>query len=365
MMTVNYRFAVFEDIPQLVDLENKTFTSDRLSTRQFRYLIKRETAIVLVADKDQQIGGYGILLIRQSTAMGRLYSLAVATSMQGHGIGNELLARLEQAATDHHKYIMRLEVRTDNPARHLYQRRGYRPLSIINDYYEDHSDAMRMEKRLGRHPKKRVITLPYYKQTTEFTCGPASLMMALAALDPHIVPSPFLELQLWREATTIYMTAGHGGCGPRGLALAAARRAFNVQLLISQPGPLFLEGVRSAHKKEVLTLVYHDFERQLASQHIAPVIGAIDWPYVANAVNTGSMAVVLISSYRLVRSKAPHWVVVGAFEDGLVYIHDPDEVDDELGIQDENIFIPIAESEFIKMAQYGAHHLSAVVLVNT
>jgi hypothetical protein len=51
-------------------------------------------------------------------------------------------------------------------------------------------------------------------------------MMAMKALDPAMELNRTLELRLWREATTIFMTSGHGGCGPYGLALSAYRRGF-------------------------------------------------------------------------------------------------------------------------------------------
>jgi len=39
-------------------------------------------------------------------------------------------------------------------------------------------------------------------------------------------PSREEEINLWREATTIFMTSGHGGCHPIGLALAASAGNF-------------------------------------------------------------------------------------------------------------------------------------------
>ncbi|MCL1487420.1 MAG: peptidase C39 family protein [Marinobacter sp.] len=67
---------------------------------------------------------------------------------------------------------------------------------------------------------------PYYPQTTEFTCGPAALIMAMAALNQQQSLTTLEELKIWREATTIFMLSGHGGCGPHGLALAAWHRGF-------------------------------------------------------------------------------------------------------------------------------------------
>ena len=49
-------------------------------------------------------------------------------------------------------------------------------------------------------------------------------MMAMTALDPSRTMDANDEIRIWREATTVFMTSGHGGCGPYGLALAAHRR---------------------------------------------------------------------------------------------------------------------------------------------
>src|SRR3546814_2094248 len=42
-----------------------------------------------------------------------------------------------------------------------------------------------------------------------------------------------LEIRIWREATTIFMTSGHGGCDPYGLAVAANRRGFHAKVYVS------------------------------------------------------------------------------------------------------------------------------------
>ena len=65
-------------------------------------------------------------------------------------------------------------------------------------------------------------------QTVFIIAGEASgdlhaslLARKLLTLDPGLTLDRTLELRVWREATTIFMTSGHGGCGPDGLALAA------------------------------------------------------------------------------------------------------------------------------------------------
>ena len=63
--------------------------------------------------------------------------------------------------------------------------------------------------------------------------------MAMKALDPKSDFSRTHELQLWREANTIFMGSdGHGGCGATGLALAAHRRGFEVEVWVNHRGTL-------------------------------------------------------------------------------------------------------------------------------
>jgi len=132
-------------------------------------------------------------------------------------------------------------VRTDNAsAINLYRKLGYRQFGIHHDYYEDHMDALRFEKRLVQS-RPDMARVPYYEQTLRFTCGPAALLMAMNALDPQMKPSRAQELRLWREATTIFMTSGHGGCGPYGLALSAWHRGFDVEIFVNDETTLLVD----------------------------------------------------------------------------------------------------------------------------
>src|SRR3569623_1678850 len=78
--------------------------------------------------------------------------------------------------------------------------------------------------------------LPYYNLSTDFTCGPSSLMMAMAALDKSQPIDRAHELQLWREANTVFMGKGHPGSSPYGLALAGWRRGFQITLWLNKRG---------------------------------------------------------------------------------------------------------------------------------
>ena len=87
-------------------------------------------------------------------------------------------------------------------------------------------------------------------------------------LSDSIEPDRKLELRIWREATTIFMTSGHGGCGPYGLALAAVKRGFEVEIYVSDAGVHFVDSVRSPEKKQVISLVQEDMQDQLEELNV-------------------------------------------------------------------------------------------------
>ncbi len=351
-----------EDLEALLELEALSFDSDRLSRRSFVRWIKGENSIFLVVEEAGRVCCYGLVLLHKGTRLARLYSIALHPDTRGRGYASALMLALEAAAVEEDRLFMRLEVAKQNLAAiHLYQRLGYRVFGEFLDYYEDHSDALRMQKRI-RYPERvrEEAAVPWYRQTTSFTCGPASLMMIMAGIDPTIRLGQSLELDLWREATTVFMTSGHGGCHPLGLALSAHRRGFQVDVVMSQISPIFLEGVRSAHKKEILTLVHEQFLERSRNANIPIACEAVSVSKIEERLASGECVMVLISSYRLNGDKAPHWVVVTASDELCFYIHDPDTfklTSSELDCQ----YIPVAKEDFARMTNYGRNRFSAAL----
>ncbi|CAI2796958.1 GNAT family N-acetyltransferase [Pseudomonas fluorescens group sp.] len=152
-MALSFRVASPFDVPELMALEQQCFTTDRLSSRRFQWMISRAHGQLLVAEEDGQLLGYALVLFRRGSACARLYSIAIAAHLRGVGLGQQLLKRAEACAAAHACAHLRLEVRTDNPgALALYERNGYRRFAVVNDYYEDHSPALRLEKTLLTPP---------------------------------------------------------------------------------------------------------------------------------------------------------------------------------------------------------------------
>ena len=270
----------------------------------------------------------------------------------------------EKAACADGRFYLRLEVSVDNiPAIRLYETVGFQKFGLYRDYYQDHKDALRYQKRIRRYrdtPLHRSV--PWLRQTTPFTCGPAALMMAMHGLNNKYLPSQEEEINLWREATTIFMTSGHGGCHPIGLALAAKRRQFGVEVWINQAGTLFIDSVRNEEKKQVVELVDNCFKREAAEQGVTVNYANITQDELISAFNTGAIPLILISTFAMDRKKTPHWVVLSGFDDDCLYMHDSDPDDwrqSELDCQ----FIPIARADFDRMSCFGKTRLRTAVII--
>jgi ribosomal protein S18 acetylase RimI-like enzyme len=366
------RKALGTDIDELLRLESVAFQSDRLSRRSFKRWLRHAGCIFLASEESGALGGYVLVILRRGTRLARLYSLAVDPAYRGKGTAVQLIERAEQAARDAGALYMRLEVAGNNAAAiSLYRKLGYTQFGLYQGYYEDHSDALRMEKCIHRlEPANDNRAIPWIPQTTPFTCGPASLMMAMNGLDPGYSPSPLEEVEIWREATTIFMTSGHGGCHPVGLALAAVARGFDAQVWVNKKGPLFIEGVRDPNKKRVMSLVHESFISQAQKQKLPIRYADIDQASMAACYARGENVLILISTYRLDNRKAPHWVVLSGYDENCLYFHDPDlEVGPHRTIADENRdsiecqHLPIARADFASMSLFGSSRLRTAVIL--
>jgi ribosomal protein S18 acetylase RimI-like enzyme len=360
------RVAVLEDLDQLERLESRCFTSDRLSRRQLRYLLTKGKACLLVEAEqaEPELRGYVAVLFSKATSMARLYSIAVRPDLQGKGVGRRLLQAAEETAWEHQRAYMRAEVRKDNTASlGLFESMGYRRIGEWRDYYEDHMDAWRLEKRLHPDVSPQLNDVPYYQQTLDFTCGPAALMMAMHALDGSLPMNRTLELRLWREATTIFMTSGHGGCGPYGLALAAAERGFDVEVYVNDSGILLADSVRNDDKREVMRLVQEEMQEELAEHGVPIHPGALSLEQIEGLLQQGRLVLVLISSWMIYGEREPHWVVMTGYDDYFVYMHDP-FVDEPLGeTPSDSINMPIQREQFVRMSRYGKAGLKAAIVL--
>jgi ribosomal protein S18 acetylase RimI-like enzyme len=352
------------DLDALVDLETRVFLTERISRRSFHRFLASPSARLLVAGCDGALAGYALVLFRENTGVARLYSIGVAPHFARRGVGAALLDAAENAALERNCRALRLEVHEESPtAIAFYRGAGYSEFGRHPQYYEDGGTALRFEKRLRPRLLRLEGAPPYFHQTTEFTCGPACVMMALAWADPSWRPAPALELRLWREATTIFMSSGLGGCDPFGVAVTLKRHGLAPEIHASRLPPYFLDGVRSADKQRVMRLAQDEFRCEAEAAGIPIHLARLSESALMEAFDSDAAAIVLVSGYRMLRRNVPHWVFAFAREGRYILVHDPAARRDEHGEvpAPETYAIPV--TEFERMSRVGKDNLRAAILI--
>jgi hypothetical protein len=204
--------------------------------------------------------------------------------------------------------------------------------------------------------------LPYYNQSLDFTCGPASLMMAMRALDKTQPIDRAHELQLWREANTVFMGKGHPGSGPYGLALAAWRRGFKPELWLSRRGPFLLKYQKQADRRKVSALMQREDEKLVKALKLPVEIGAWSVADLAAAMQSGAIPLVLVSTKLFHGDNGPHWVAVAGIDAERVTVNDPWITKRKRQTARTQTARAASHADFMKMAAYDGER--AVVLIS-
>ena len=140
------RRATNKDLPVLLGLE-ALFTSDRMSKRSIQRFIRKKN--IWIAIHGSKVSGSIVLTRRSNSLKARIYSVIVAPSARGLGIGDTLVAHAEKVAQKDGCTDISLEVRGDNTAAQaLYKKRGYSVVKQLPEYYDDKADGLRLTKIL-------------------------------------------------------------------------------------------------------------------------------------------------------------------------------------------------------------------------
>jgi ribosomal-protein-alanine N-acetyltransferase len=125
------------DIDDLVALEGELFPDDAWTPASLwaELAARPRRSYVVAEDGAGGLAGYGGVDLGGEVA--DVMTMAVAPAAQGRGLGRRLLEELvARAVADHAAYLM-LEARADNePARKLYESRGFELLTVRHRYYQ-------------------------------------------------------------------------------------------------------------------------------------------------------------------------------------------------------------------------------------
>ena len=90
-MNLTLRPAGVDDLSALVELENRCFDYDRLSRRNFQWMLTRAHASLTVAEGDGGVLGYALVLFHEGTSLARLYSIAIDPRAHSRLVGCYML----------------------------------------------------------------------------------------------------------------------------------------------------------------------------------------------------------------------------------------------------------------------------------
>ncbi|MCC6485441.1 MAG: ribosomal protein S18-alanine N-acetyltransferase [Armatimonadetes bacterium] len=126
------------DIPAVMVIERQCFTTP-WSENAYRTELSNQCAEYYVAWMDGQLVGYiGMWLVMDEV---HVTTLGVAEQRRGMRIGERLLVRVLDAAREREAQRVTLEVRKSNDvARSLYKKYGFREAAIRKGYYSDNQE---------------------------------------------------------------------------------------------------------------------------------------------------------------------------------------------------------------------------------
>ena len=138
-MSILYRRMTLEDVPQVHEIELKTFHTPWSYQSFVDEMTTNKCARYIVAEEDGRILGYaGAWLIFEE---GHITNIAVNEADRGRGIGAGVTRALMQYAANMGVQYMTLEVRRSNlVAQSLYKKMGFIELGVRKRYYEDNGE---------------------------------------------------------------------------------------------------------------------------------------------------------------------------------------------------------------------------------
>ena len=147
---IKYRLATIEDFDAVQALENECF-KEPYSTEELLYEFKENPVNkIIVAEQDGKVVGFIDFLITFTSST--IMQVAVTKDYRKNGIATHLLSEMEKLfpkEIDDLVETITLEVRESNEAaKNLYLKNGYKIVVIKSNYYKDGENAIYMLKRL-------------------------------------------------------------------------------------------------------------------------------------------------------------------------------------------------------------------------
>jgi hypothetical protein len=170
------------------------------------------------------------------------------------------------------------------------------------------------------------FNVPYYAQSSEFTCGPACILMVMKHFEPKLELDRDLEFEVWRQCNMI----GTRGADPYGLAVPLIDAGYEVRLLTQRR-----KHVGSARWKRRLTRRFSSEDAELSlfgmrqnqmrafRKHLNVTFKRPLVNDILRGLRGGFVPICLVHMGVVHSLDIPHWVVVTDADEKLISFNDP------------------------------------------
>ena len=170
------------------------------------------------------------------------------------------------------------------------------------------------------------FNLPYYPQTSEFSCGPACVLMAMKHFDPKTKMNRHFEYEVWRKCNMI----GIRGADPFGLAVPLIDAGFEVRLVTQRKKVVeekpWRHRLLGHFSREEIELSFYGMrenqrralDRNLPVQYKRPLVADI-----VQGIRDELVPIALVHMGVVHHLNIPHWVVVAYADGERVVFNDP------------------------------------------
>ena len=168
--------------------------------------------------------------------------------------------------------------------------------------------------------------VPYYQQSSEFSCGPACVLMVMKHFEPRLKLGRSLEFETWRQCNMI----GIKGADAYGLSVPLIDAGYEVRLLtqrrrVIDPAHWKRRLLRlfSAEDIELSLFGMKQNQKRALRRHLQVTFKRPIVDDIVRRVREGFVPIALVHMGVVHSLNIPHWVVVTDADKTSVVFNDP------------------------------------------
>ena len=168
------------------------------------------------------------------------------------------------------------------------------------------------------------LEIPVYRQHYAFTCGPASLIMAMKYLDKDLRPGKDLEIDLRREGNLVAVP----GTGRYGLAFSAAVRGFSARVTSNTGGLDFVDTFDPPLNEPDMQMIrdlFYERRTRFRRLGVRKRQETITDKSLRKSLFLNHVPLVVTNTLFFSAEDLPHWVAVTGIDDKFMYFNSPDD----------------------------------------